>query len=70
MRPPLPERILQYVVLVMIALLAVVPFVILLIMSFKTRIEILQVPPSLDFDIDPGSVTFHLFEAIASPDRP
>lgn len=25
---------------------------------------------ALDFDIDPGSVTFHLFEAIASPDRP
>ena len=25
---------------------------------------------ALDFDIVPGSVTFHLFEAIASPDRP
>ena len=44
------ERALAYLVLVAIAIIGLAPFVILLIISFKTRIGVLEVPPSLDFD--------------------
>ncbi len=43
-------RIVSYVVLVLIGLAAVAPFVFLLIISFKSRIEVLDVPPSLHFN--------------------
>lgn len=43
-------RIVSYLVLVMIGLVGIAPFLFLLVLSFKTRIEILDVPPSLDFD--------------------
>jgi multiple sugar transport system permease protein len=36
-------------VLVLIGLLGIAPFVYLLVLSFKARIDILEVPPSLDF---------------------
>jgi multiple sugar transport system permease protein len=44
-------RAVGYVVLVMIALVGAAPFVMLLVLSFKRRIEILDVPPTLDFDL-------------------
>jgi multiple sugar transport system permease protein len=40
------------VLLVAIAVLGLLPFVIIVIISFKTRFEVLQVPPSLDFDLE------------------
>jgi multiple sugar transport system permease protein len=40
----------SYVVLILIALVGLAPLVYLLLLSFKSRIEVLQVPPSLDFD--------------------
>ena len=43
-------RIVSYVVLVLIGLIGIAPFVYLLILSFKSRIDILEVPPSLHFD--------------------
>ena len=43
-------RTISYLMLVLIGLLAIAPFVYLLILSFKSRIDILTVPPSLDFD--------------------
>jgi multiple sugar transport system permease protein len=43
-------RILSYVVLALIAIVGLAPFAFLLILSFKTRLEVLDVPPSLDFD--------------------
>lgn len=46
------ERVLAYVLLVAIAIVGFAPFAVILLLSTKTRIEILQVPPSLDFDID------------------
>ena len=36
----------------LIAIIGFAPFVIIVIYSTKARIEILQVPPTLDFDID------------------
>jgi multiple sugar transport system permease protein len=42
-------RVTSYVVLVLIGLLGIAPFVYLLVLSFKARIDILEVPPSLDF---------------------
>jgi multiple sugar transport system permease protein len=42
-------RIVSYLVLVLIGLLGIAPFVYLLVLSFKARIDILEVPPSLDF---------------------
>jgi ABC-type glycerol-3-phosphate transport system permease component len=42
-------RIVSYVVLVLIGLVALAPFVFLLIISFKSRIDVLEVPPSLHF---------------------
>jgi len=44
------ERALAYVTLVIIAIIGFAPFVILLILSFKTRLGVLEVPPTLDFD--------------------
>jgi multiple sugar transport system permease protein len=43
-------RIVSYVVLVLIGLLGLAPFVYLLILSFKSRIDVLTVPPTLHFD--------------------
>src|SRR6267142_1447915 len=44
-------RIVSYIVLVLIGLVALAPFVFLLIISFKSRIDVLQLPPSLHFSI-------------------
>jgi multiple sugar transport system permease protein len=46
------ERALAYLLLVIVAILGFAPFVIIVILSTKARIEILQVPPTLDFDLD------------------
>ena len=43
-------RVMQYLVLGAIAIVGLAPFVILAIISFKTRIQVLEVPPSLTFD--------------------
>ncbi len=45
-------RLLAYVLLVVIAVIGFAPFVMIVIYSTKSRIEILQVPPTLDFDLD------------------
>jgi ABC-type glycerol-3-phosphate transport system permease component len=52
MRPSRLERAATYLTLVIIAFVALLPFVVLLLMSFKTRIQILQLPPTLDIDLD------------------
>lgn len=46
------ERALAYLLLVVIGIVGFTPFVIIVLLSTKARIEILQVPPSLDLDID------------------
>jgi ABC-type glycerol-3-phosphate transport system permease component len=46
------ERGLAYLLLVVIAIIGFAPFVVIVLLSTKARIEILQVPPSLDIDID------------------
>lgn len=46
------ERALAYLLLLVIAIVGLAPFVIIVILSTKARIEILQVPPTLDFDWD------------------
>jgi multiple sugar transport system permease protein len=43
-------RVVSYLVLVLIGLLGIAPFVYLLVLSFKSQLEILDVPPSLHFD--------------------
>ncbi len=43
-------RVVSYLVLVLIALVALAPFAFLLVLSFKSRLEILDVPPSRHFD--------------------
>ncbi len=43
-------RVVSYVVLVIIGLLGIAPFVYLALMSTKTRLDILEVPPALSFD--------------------
>jgi multiple sugar transport system permease protein len=43
-------RTISYIVLVLIGLAGIAPFVYLLILSFKSRIDVLTVPPTLDFD--------------------
>ena len=43
------RRALSYVVLVVIGLVGLAPFAFLVVLSFKTRLEVLDVPPSLDF---------------------
>jgi multiple sugar transport system permease protein len=46
-----PGRILAYLVLILLGLIGIAPFVYLLVLSFKKRIEIVaQVPPTLSFD--------------------
>ncbi len=46
------ERGLAYLLLVVIAIIGFAPFVVIVLLSTKARIEILQVPPSLEIDID------------------
>ncbi len=41
------RRCLSYLVLIVIGLVGIAPFAFLLILSFKTRLEVLDVPPSL-----------------------
>jgi multiple sugar transport system permease protein len=43
-------RTVSYLVLVLIALVAIAPFAYLLVLSFKSRLDILTVPPTLHFD--------------------
>lgn len=46
------ERVLAYVVMLLIALIGVAPFVVLFLISTKTRLGVLDVPPSLTFDFE------------------
>lgn len=46
------ERGLAYLLLLLVAVIGFAPFVVIVLLSTKARIEILQVPPSLDLDID------------------
>jgi ABC-type glycerol-3-phosphate transport system permease component len=46
------ERAAAYLLLVVIAIVGIAPFAILAIISFKTRIQVLEVPPSLDFKLE------------------
>lgn len=46
------ERGLAYLLLIAIGIVGFAPFVILAIISFKTRIQVLEVPPSLNFKIE------------------
>ena len=48
----LAGRALAYALLLVVAIVGFAPFVIIVILSTKSRIDILEVPPSLDFDID------------------
>jgi multiple sugar transport system permease protein len=43
-------RVVSYTVLIVIGLVGIAPFVYLLILSFKSRIDVLTVPPTLHFD--------------------
>lgn len=43
-------RVVSYLVLVLIAIIGIAPFAFLLVLSFKSRLEILDVPPSRHFD--------------------
>lgn len=52
-------RVVSYVVLVLIGVIAVAPFVYLLIVSFKSRLDVLEVPPSLDFHWADISANYH-----------
>jgi multiple sugar transport system permease protein len=42
-------RVVSYLVLILIGLVGIAPFVFLLVLSFKSQLEILDVPPSLHF---------------------
>ena len=44
------SRVISYIVLVAIAVVGIAPFAYLLILSSKSGLTILDVPPSLDFD--------------------
>jgi multiple sugar transport system permease protein len=46
------ERALAYLLLVIIAIIGFAPFAVILLISTKARIDVLEVPPSLDLDID------------------
>jgi multiple sugar transport system permease protein len=48
----LAKRSLAYLLHIVVAIIGFAPFVLIVIYSTKSRIEILQVPPTLDFDID------------------
>lgn len=52
MRRPKAGRVAAYILLFVILIIGLAPFVIIFIYSTKSRIEILMVPPTLDFDID------------------
>jgi multiple sugar transport system permease protein len=52
MKSRLAQRSLAYLLLIVVAIIGFAPFVLIVIYSTKSRIEILQVPPTLDFDID------------------
>jgi multiple sugar transport system permease protein len=43
-------RVISYLVMILIGLLGLAPFLYLLVLSTKSRIDVLTVPPSLDFD--------------------
>ena len=43
-------RVISYVVLVLIGLVGIAPFLYLLLLSTKSRLDILEVPPTLHFD--------------------
>jgi ABC-type glycerol-3-phosphate transport system permease component len=43
-------RVISYLVMILIGLLGLAPFIYLLVLSTKSRIDVLTVPPSLDFD--------------------
>ena len=43
-------RVVSYLVLLLIALVGLAPFAFLVVLSFKSRLEILDVPPSRHFD--------------------
>jgi ABC-type glycerol-3-phosphate transport system permease component len=43
-------RVVSYVVLVLIGVVGIAPFAYLLVLSFKTRLDVLTVPPDLHFD--------------------
>lgn len=49
MRASLRQRVAAHLVLLAIAVVGLAPFVILIIISFKTRIQVLEVPPPLTF---------------------
>jgi multiple sugar transport system permease protein len=53
------QRALAYLLLVAIAILGLAPFVLLLILSTKTRIGVLQVPPTLDVNWDTVYRNYH-----------
>jgi multiple sugar transport system permease protein len=53
------ELAVSYFVLLCIAVVGFFPFAVLLLMSGKTRIEILEVPPSLDFNLDVIIKNYH-----------
>ncbi len=46
------ERIGAYVLLIVIGIIGLAPFVLLAIISFKTRLQVLEVPPALDFKLE------------------
>lgn len=46
------ERALAYVALVIIAIVGIAPFVVLFLVSTKTRLGVLQVPPSFSFELE------------------
>lgn len=52
MRLRTSERALAYVVMLIIAIIGIAPFVVLFLISTKTRLEVLEVPPPLTFDLD------------------
>lgn len=52
-------RIVSYLVLLLIAVIGIAPFVYLLIISFKSRLDVLAVPPSLHFNWSDISTNYH-----------
>lgn len=52
-------RALAYVLLVVVAVIGFAPFVLLVLYSTKSRIQILQVPPTLDIDWDQVTKNYH-----------
>jgi multiple sugar transport system permease protein len=52
MRRPKAGRVAAYILLFVILIIGLAPFVMIVIYSTKSRIEILMVPPTLEFDID------------------